>query len=105
MIAVAVSAGVPIVPIAVLGAEAASPLFAPVDRIRRLTRLPQVPLSSGLPLPAKFRIRFLAPWVTAELGRDAADAAAVSALEHDVRALIQANLVEMAAERRSVWLG
>jgi 1-acyl-sn-glycerol-3-phosphate acyltransferase len=105
LIAVAVRAGVPIVPIAVLGAEAASPLFAPIDRIRRLTRLPPVPLSSGLPLPAKFRIRFLAPRVTAELGGDAADAAAVSALEHDVRALIHANLVEMAAERRSVWLG
>jgi 1-acyl-sn-glycerol-3-phosphate acyltransferase len=101
----AARAGAPIVPVAVLGAEAASPLFAPIDRIRRLTRLPQVPLSSGLPLPAKFRIRFLAPLVTAELGWDASDGAAVQALEQDVRARIHANLIEMDAERRSVWLG
>jgi 1-acyl-sn-glycerol-3-phosphate acyltransferase len=105
LIDVAVRAGAPIVPIAVLGAEAASPLFAPIERIRRLTRLPQMPLSNGLPLPAKFRIRFLAPLVTAQLGRDAADAAAVQALEQDVHARIHANLVEMDAERRSVWLG
>jgi 1-acyl-sn-glycerol-3-phosphate acyltransferase len=105
LIDVAVRAGAPIVPIAVLGAEAASPLFAPIDRIRRMTRLPQVPLSSGLPLPAKFRIRFLAPLITAEWGRDAADARTVQALEQEVRALIHANLVEMDAERRSVWLG
>jgi 1-acyl-sn-glycerol-3-phosphate acyltransferase len=105
VIEVAVRAGVPIVPIAVLGAEAASPLFAPIDRIRRLTRLPQVPLSSGLPLPAKFRIRFLAPLVTAGLGRDAADAATAPSLGQQVRALIHATLVEMDAERRSVWLG
>jgi 1-acyl-sn-glycerol-3-phosphate acyltransferase len=105
LIDVAVRAGAPIVPIAVLGAEAASPLFAPIDRIRRMTRLPQVPLSSGLPLPAKFRIRFLAPLITAKWGRDAADARTVQALEQEVRALIHANLVEMDAERRSVWLG
>jgi 1-acyl-sn-glycerol-3-phosphate acyltransferase len=105
LIGVAVRAGAPIVPIAVLGAEAASPLLAPIDWIRRLTRLPQVPLSSGFPLPAKFRIRFLAPLETARLGRDAADGAAVQGLEQDVRARIQATLDEMAAGRRSVWLG
>jgi 1-acyl-sn-glycerol-3-phosphate acyltransferase len=105
LIGIAVRAGAPIVPIAVLGAEAASPLFAPLDRIRRLAGLPRVPLTSGIPLPAKFKIRFLAPLATAELGRDAADATAVWALAQDVRARIHANLVEMAAGRHSVWLG
>ena len=101
----AVRAGTPIVPIAVLGPQEASPLFGRVDPLRRLTRLPRVPLSTGFPLPAKFRIRFLAPVGTSELSRVATDGAAVQALAEEVRSIIQANLLQMTAGRRSVWLG
>ncbi len=57
-----------------------------------------------LPLPAKLRIRFLEP-VGADArsrrrGRTGADAGA-----DDIRALVQENLLEMVAARRSVWLG
>jgi 1-acyl-sn-glycerol-3-phosphate acyltransferase len=102
----AMRARAPIVPIAVVGAEEAQPVFARLSLLRRLTRLPSVPVTSPLPLPAKFRIRFLEPVWTDELG-DAPweDQGLVQTLSHDIRALIQENLFEMVAARRSVWLG
>jgi 1-acyl-sn-glycerol-3-phosphate acyltransferase len=100
----AVRARVPIVPIAVLGAEEAVPRFARIDPLRRL-RLPPVPVSTGIPLPAKFRIRFLEPVPTIDLGRPGTDRAAVQVLAQDIRSLIQENLLEMVAGRHSVWLG
>jgi 1-acyl-sn-glycerol-3-phosphate acyltransferase len=103
----AMRARVPIVPIAVVGAEEAQPVFVRVPLLKRLTRLPALPLTPPLPLPAKFRIRFLEPVATDELA-DAerwSDRAFVQTLTDDVRALIQENLLEMVAARRSVWLG
>jgi 1-acyl-sn-glycerol-3-phosphate acyltransferase len=102
----AMRARAPIVPIAVLGAEEAAPVFGRVNPLRRLTGLPRLPVGSPVPLPAKFRIRFLEPVGTDELG-DAPweDGGLVQSLSHDIRALIQENLLEMVAQRRSVWLG
>jgi hypothetical protein len=63
-------------------------------------------VTSALPLPAKFRIRFLEPIRTDGPGETLwEDAARVQTLAQDIRALIQENLLEMVAERRSVWLG
>jgi 1-acyl-sn-glycerol-3-phosphate acyltransferase len=102
----AMRAHVPIVPVAVVGSEEATPVFARVSPLRRLTRLPSLPLSPAVPLPAKFRIRFLEPATTDELGAAPwEDHGLVQALSHDIRALIQENLFEMVSERRSVWLG
>jgi 1-acyl-sn-glycerol-3-phosphate acyltransferase len=99
----AMRARAPIVPVAVLGAEEAVPMFASVAPLRRLVHLP---LTTGLPLPAKFRIRFLEPVPTHDLGESAwQDRGLVEALGTDVRALIQENLLELVAARRSVWLG
>jgi 1-acyl-sn-glycerol-3-phosphate acyltransferase len=91
----AVEAEAPLVPVAVVGAEEASPLIAGIGPLRGLPRMPLAPMLS---LPAKFKIRFLEPIEThgvtsyAELGED-------------IRALLQENLLEMVAQRRSVWLG
>jgi 1-acyl-sn-glycerol-3-phosphate acyltransferase len=102
----ALSAGAPIVPVAVVGAEEAMPVFGQLSALRRLTRLPRLPLTPALPLPAKFRLRFLEPVATDQLGEGApGDRRAASGLAEDIRALIQENLFEMVAERRSVWLG
>jgi len=84
----AAQAHVPIVPLAVLGAEESLPV---VGRLGPLNRLP---ISPGLPLPAKFRIRFLEP-IPADVKPSA----------EEIRALIQENLLEMVGARRSVWLG
>ena len=67
----AMRAGVPIVPIAVVGAEEAMPIFAHVPLLQRLTGLIYFPINHAFPqfglaaalmyLPAKFKIRFLEP--------------------------------------------
>jgi len=100
LIGAAVRARVPIVPVAVVGAEEAEPLFG---RIRVLIRLPKLPVGPIVPLPAKFRIRFLEPISTDDLG--ATDEPLVRTLSEDIRALIQENVLELVAGRRSVWLG
>jgi 1-acyl-sn-glycerol-3-phosphate acyltransferase len=89
-------AGAPIVPVALLGAEEALPRIARLGILRRVARVPLAPV---FPLPAKFRIRFLEPVDPAPPREDDAR------LVEDIRALIQENLFEMVAERRSVWLG
>ncbi len=100
---VAARAGVPIVPVALLGAEEASPVLGRVGRLGSLARLARIPLTVPLPLPAKFRIRFLEA-----VEVDPAHAAAPGRapwLADDIRALIQEHVLEMVGARRSVWLG
>jgi hypothetical protein len=90
-------------------------VLARIPLLSRLTRLPDLPVTPALPLPAKFRIRFLEPVRTDRAGAEVVDdeslrqpwnnEARVRALGEDVRALIQENLLEMVAARRSVWLG
>lgn len=93
----ALRAGAVIVPVAIMGAEEVLPVLA---------RLPRLPLVPPLPLPAKFRIRFLEPVASEDLpGRGSAQENLVEPLTEDIRALIQENLLELVAERRSVWLG
>jgi len=105
-VAAAMRAGVPIVPIAVIGSEEAVPVLARVPLLRRLTRLPTLPVAPPVPLPAKFAIRFLEPVPTDGLGPEPwRDAGLTAALGHDIRALIQENVLEMVGARRSVWLG
>jgi 1-acyl-sn-glycerol-3-phosphate acyltransferase len=95
----AVSAGVPIVPIAILGAEEAVPVLARVPSVFRRLRLPLAPV---LPLPAKFKVRFLEP---VHVDSHRTEDAQIQALSEDIRGLIQENLLEMVAGRRSAWLG
>jgi 1-acyl-sn-glycerol-3-phosphate acyltransferase len=113
----AMRARAPIVPIAVVGAEEAMPAFAQLGLLKRLTGLIYVPITPTFPhfgllggmayLPAKFRIRFLPPVPTDDLGSDEPweDKALVQSVAHDVRASIQDELFDMLAERTSVWLG
>jgi 1-acyl-sn-glycerol-3-phosphate acyltransferase len=112
----AIRAGVPIVPVAVVGAEEAMPIFAHVKALERLTGLIYFPINHAFPhfgllagamyLPAKFRIRFLEPVHLERRGAEAAeDVAFVQQAADDIRARIQASLNEMLRERKSVWLG
>jgi 1-acyl-sn-glycerol-3-phosphate acyltransferase len=102
----AVRGEAPIVPVALLGAEEALPVLARLGAVRSVSRLPKIPLVPLFPLPAKFKLRFLEPVRTDDRGDGAwRDQAAVHELTADIRALIQENLLEMVADRRSVWLG
>jgi len=112
----AMRAGAPIVPVCVVGAEEAAPIFAHLTPLQKLTGLIYAPLTPTFPhfgllgmagyLPAKFRIRFLPPIPTDEFGDEPwEDSALVQTIAHEVRAQIQSELVEMLAERKNVWLG
>ena len=79
-VAAAMRARAKLVPVCVVGAEEAAPIFAQVGLMKKLTGLLYFPLTPTFPwlgplgmlgyLPAKFRIRFLEPIDTAELGGD-----------------------------------
>jgi 1-acyl-sn-glycerol-3-phosphate acyltransferase len=114
----AMRAGVPIVPVAVIGAEEAMPIFAHVPLLQRLTGLIYFPINHAFPhfgpaaaamyLPAKFRIRFLEPVDLSGSGylpEDAEDVGLVQQLAEEIRGRIQAELDELLLARRSVWFG
>ena len=112
----AMKANVPIVPIALVGAEEAMPIFAHMGWLQKATGLiyapitPQFPwlgLAAGLAyLPAKFKIRFLPPVRTDQMGDEPwEDKALVQTVAHDVRATIQEELYDMLGKRKSVWFG
>jgi 1-acyl-sn-glycerol-3-phosphate acyltransferase len=110
----AMRARAPIVPVCVVGAEEAQPIFAQLGLLKRLTGLLYVPLTPTFPhlgplgvlgyLPAKFKLRFLEPIRFPEPGMQD-DKALVQSTAHEVRARIQENLFEMVAKRKSVWFG
>jgi 1-acyl-sn-glycerol-3-phosphate acyltransferase len=115
-VASAIRAGAPIVPIAVVGAEEAQPIFAHVGAFQRLTRLIYFPITPTFPwlgplalatyLPAKFKIRFLEPVRTDTLGEGAeADTGLVQEIAEEIRARIQEELIDMLGHRKSVWFG
>ncbi len=103
-----------IVPVCVVGAEEAQPIFAQINFLKRLTGLLYFPITPTFPwlgplgmlayLPAKFKVRFLEPIEPSELG-DEPDAALVQSMAQETRARIQEGLYEMLAKRKSVWLG
>jgi 1-acyl-sn-glycerol-3-phosphate acyltransferase len=112
----AMRARAPIVPVAVVGAEEAAPVFAQLKLLQRLTGLLYVPLTPTFPhggilgmfgfLPAKFRIRFLDPIPTTQWGEEPwTDSALVQTVAEDIRSRIQEELYGMLSKRRSVWFG
>jgi 1-acyl-sn-glycerol-3-phosphate acyltransferase len=113
----AMRARAPIVPIAVVGAEEAMPIFAHIRPLQKLTGLIYFPITPTFPhfglfgalgyLPAKFKIRFLPPVPTDDLGVEEPweDQALVQTIAHDIRATIQDELLDMLGKRRSVWFG
>jgi 1-acyl-sn-glycerol-3-phosphate acyltransferase len=112
----ALRAGVPIVPIAVIGAEEAMPIFAHVPLLQRLTGLIYFPINHAFPhfglaagmmyLPAKFKIRFLEPISLEGHGPDDADdLELVRSLSEEVRARIQGSVDDLISSRTSVWFG
>jgi 1-acyl-sn-glycerol-3-phosphate acyltransferase len=112
----AIRARAPIVPIALLGAEEAMPVFAHIRPLAKLTGLVHVPVTPLFPLlgplgaaaflPAKFKIRFLEPIPTDQWGEDAhEDPGPVQTVAEEVRGRIQEELYELVATRKSVWTG
>ena len=112
----AIRAGVPIVPVAVVGAEEAMPIFAHLPLLQRLTGLIYFPINHAFPhfglaaglmyLPAKFRICFMKPFDTSAYDpEDADDVSLVGSLAEQVRSRIQSELDALLASRASIWFG
>jgi 1-acyl-sn-glycerol-3-phosphate acyltransferase len=112
----ALRAQVPIVPVAVIGAEEAMPIFAHIPALQRLTGLIYFPINHAFPwaglaaggmyLPAKFKIRFLPPVSLDGYGpEDAEDLALVQSIAEQVRGQIQREVDRLVAGRTSVWFG
>ena len=111
----AMRARVPIVPIAVVGAEEAMPVFGHIKPLQKLTGLIYFPITPLFPwlglagaayLPSKFHIRFLEPIPTDQWGEAPwDDKGLVQTVAEEVRGRIQDELFEMVANRRSIWLG
>ena len=107
----AMRARAPIVPVCVVGAEEAAPVFAQVGLDESgsrgaLFRSPPFPLRAhrGYWAAAKFRRRVLEP-IRFDDDNMLQDKSLVQTVAHDVRARIQENLWDMLARRKSVWFG
>jgi 1-acyl-sn-glycerol-3-phosphate acyltransferase len=109
----AISSGVPIIPVSIVGAEEIHPVLGNAKVLARLFNLPYFPLTPtfpwlgplGLvPLPSKWYIEFGSPIHTENLDADAADdPAAVFDLADRVRETIQSTLYRLLIQRRSTW--
>jgi 1-acyl-sn-glycerol-3-phosphate acyltransferase len=112
----AMRAGVPIVPIAVVGAEESMPILARSNTLARVLGLPYVPFTANMALlgplgllayfPAKFKLRVLEPiHFDVPAGQERYSRSRVMEESEAIRTRIQDALYAMLAARRSVWFG
>ncbi len=113
---IAMRAGVPVVPIAVVGSEETMPVLRQMPLLARALGLPYLPLTANMlvlgplgvvvPFPAKLRLRVLDP-VTFDVEPDLDRYPKSRVMEESerIRQLLQAALYDMLSLRRSVWFG
>jgi 1-acyl-sn-glycerol-3-phosphate acyltransferase len=114
---IAMRAGVPIVPMAIVGNEEAMPILWKSARLAKLLGLPYFPITANqlvygpllgyvLPLPAKFRIRVLPPITfDVEPGLPRYNRGMVMEQAEHIRSLVQSEVDDLLRNRRSVWRG
>ncbi len=113
---IAMRAGVPIIPIAVVGAEESMPILWKSKRLARLTGIPYFPVTANMLafgplgvvayLPAKFKIRVLPPiHFDEEPDQERYSRSRVLNATERVRREIQDALYDMLRTRQSVWFG
>lgn len=112
----AMRAGVPVIPIAVVGAEESMPIVYKNRTLAKLLNLPYVPVTANMlvlgPLglvgyfPAKFRLRVLPP-VHFDVAPDQERYGRSRVMEEadGIREMIQQELYKMLQQRGSVWFG
>jgi 1-acyl-sn-glycerol-3-phosphate acyltransferase len=113
---IAMRAGVPVVPIAVIGSEESMPVLFRLPSVAKALGLPYFPVTPNMllmgplgiimPLPAKFRLQVLDPIhfdVPADLERYSKSR--VMDESERIRNLIQESVYGMLRSRHSVWFG
>jgi 1-acyl-sn-glycerol-3-phosphate acyltransferase len=114
---IAMRAGVPIVPIAVIGAEESMPIVWKSHTLAKMLGLPYLPVTANMValgpvlgaltyFPAKFHLRVLDP-VRFDVapGQERYSRSRIMDESEHIRERIQAALYEMLRDRRSVWFG
>jgi len=113
---IAMRAGVPVVPIAVVGAEESMPIVFKLPRLAKVMGVPYVPITANMlafgPLglvayfPAKFKLRVLDP-IHFDVPPDQPRYSRSKVMDESesIREKIQAELYDMLRKRRSVWFG
>lgn len=113
---IAMRAGVPVVPIAVVGAEESMPTLFRLPSAARALGVPYVPLTANMlvagPLgtvlyfPAKFRLRVLDPvHFDVPPGQERYSRSRIMDESEAIRDRIQVALYDMLRDRQSVWFG
>lgn len=112
-VAAALRAGVPIVPVSIVGAEEIYPILGDVPALARLLGMPYAPVTATwpllgplglIPLPSKWLIEFGPPIDTSGYGPEAADdPMLVFDLTDQVRETIQQTLYSLLMQRRSIF--
>jgi 1-acyl-sn-glycerol-3-phosphate acyltransferase len=114
---IAMRAGVPVIPIAVVGAEESMPILTRLPNVARALGVPYVPVTANMLLfgpllglllyfPAKFQLRVLDP-VVFDVPPDQERYSKSRIMEEaeNIRMSLQETLYDMLRERRSVWFG
>ena len=113
---IAMRAGVPIIPIAVVGAEESMPILFKLPTVARALGAPYFPITANMALgplgaltyfPAKFKLRVLDPVEFPDVEPDQARYSRSRILDESeaIRQQIQEALFDMLRQRRSVWFG
>ncbi|MCU1466061.1 MAG: 1-acyl-sn-glycerol-3-phosphate acyltransferase [Actinomycetia bacterium] len=113
---IAMRAGVPVIPIAVMGAEETMPILFKSPRLAKMLNVPYFPVTANMLafgpaglvayLPAKFRIRVLPP-VSFDVppNQERYSRSRVMEESERIRRMVQDALYDMLRTRRSVWFG
>jgi len=113
---IAMRAGVPIVPLAVVGNEETMPIVAKVPALSKALGVPYAPITANMlalgplgllvPFPAKMRIRVLDP-VVLDVAPDLPrySRSRIMDTSEAIRHAIQEELYDMLARRKSIWFG
>jgi 1-acyl-sn-glycerol-3-phosphate acyltransferase len=113
---IAMRAGVPVVPIAVVGSEEAMPILLRLPSLAKALRVPYVPVTANVvalgplgfvvPFPAKFKLRVLDP-VRFDVPADQERYSKSRIMEESeaIRTHLQEAVYDMLRDRRSVWFG
>jgi len=113
---IAMKAGVPIIPIAVVGAEESMPILFRLNGLARLLNLPYFPVTVNSLLmgpigyvtyfPVKIKFRVLDPIsFDVEPGLERYSRSRVMDEAENIRAKLQDSIHDMLRERRSIWFG
>jgi 1-acyl-sn-glycerol-3-phosphate acyltransferase len=113
---IAMRAGVPVIPIAVMGAEESMPIVYKNSALAKMLGVPYVPITANMLLlgplglvgyfPAKFKLRVLDPvHFDVPADQERYSRSRIMDEAEAIRVSLQETLYDMLRQRRSVWFG